>query len=373
VTMQPSVVEPDRYLGQHANPSSIYASEGEAVVLPLFDVRFEPMNRLMLVNFSDDPVYNGIELQVFDAPGGGESALALLWRKDGVVDVYLTPDHQMSERSRRGIENLLNRVTLQRGEFTYRLNVTEHGLDAALAMRDREGRSVAFEIVETRGQPRLGALIAPVGAQVERPEYLPIVFLDDFALVRRRGTRIDVWIDGQRRTPDTMTRLVRGPASYFTRYSTRVVIVNWNERREATLDGLALEPGATEVRDGNLSYRIVWNGSHPEVAAVTAYEGRDRVEFRFSPALPHLQALRPGAAVEGRFVASINDVEGIVAGEFEVRREPDGVRLVLQPLNAWQPPILRGPPWVSSYRYEARVGFDGATAHLAGQWKSRAE
>lgn len=173
----------------------------------------------------------------------------------------------------------------------YRLNVTEHGLDAALSLRDREGRDVRFEVVETQGTPRLGALIAPVGAQVGRPAYLPIVLLDDFALVRRRGARIEVWIGGQRRTPDKMTRLVRGPASFFTRYSARVVIANWNERRAERLDPLPLPPGAAEVR------------------------------------------------------------------------------LVFQPLDAWQPPILDGPPWVASYRYEAVVGSDSAGIHLAAEWR----
>jgi hypothetical protein len=373
VAMQPSVVQPDRYLGRQVNAETIYRAAAAPVLLPIFDVRFEPMERLMLVNFGDDPVYEGIELQTFAASDGGESALALLWRREGVVDVYMTPNHAMSERSRQGIENLLNQITLQRAAFAYRLDVTEHGLDAALRMTDRDGRDVRFEIVETRGRPRLGALIAPVGAQTEDPAYLPIVFLDDFALVRRRGARLEVTIDGDRRAPDKMTRLVKGPASYFTRYSTRVVIVNWNERREAALRPLALEPGQAEIGDGNLGYRLSWNGPHPEVAAVTAHAGEDRVSFRFAPALPDLLSLREGTGVAGRFTISVNEVEGIVAGEYYVRRDPEGVRLVMQPLAAWQPPILKGAPWVASYRYEALVEVEAAGARLVGGWRRRTE
>jgi hypothetical protein len=368
VALQPSVVEPDEYLGAHENPASIYESTLEPSLLPIFDVRFEPMERVALVNFSDDPVYNGIELQTFDTPDGGESALALLWRRDGVVDVYMTPNHRMDEVARRSLENLLNRITVQPASFEYRLNVTEHGLDAALAMRDREGRDVRFEVVETRGTPRLGALIAPVGAQVEQPAYLPIVFLDDFALVRRRGARIEISIDGERRAPEKMTRLVRGPASYFTRYSTRVVIANWNERREARLHPLPVPPGATEVRDGNLSYRLAWNAGAPEIATLVAHAGSDRLTLRFAPALPAIQAMRPGVRVDGRFVINVNDVDGVVAGEYHVQRSDDGVYLALQPLDAWQPPILDGAPWVASYRYEAVVSAGPGGMYLKGQW-----
>jgi hypothetical protein len=372
VTLQPSIVEPDEYLGTRENPASIYEPRPEPSLLPIFDVRFEPMERLALVNFSDDPVYNGIELQTFDTRDGGESALALLWRRDGVVDVYMTPNHRMDELARRSLESLLNRITVQPASFEYRLNVTEHGLDAALSIRDREGRDVRFAVVETRGTPRLGALIAPVGAQVERPAYLPIVFLDDFALVRRRGARIEISIDGARRTPEKMTRLVRGPASYFTRYSTRVVIANWNERREALLHPLPVPPGATEVRDGNLSYRLAWNAGAPEIATLVAHAGSDRLTLRFAPALPAIQAMRPGVRVDGRFVINVNDVDGVVAGEYQVRRIGDGVHLVIQPLDAWQPPILDGAPWVASYRYEAVVTAAPGGMHLKGQWQ-RAE
>lgn len=369
VAMQPSVVEPAEYLGEQLNPPAIYQAGGSARLLPVFDVRFDPMNRLMLVNFGDDPVYEGIELQTFPADDEGESVLALLWRRDKVVDVYMSRNHRMDEVQRRGLENLLNRITLQRAEFDYRLEVTEHGLDAALQMRDREGREVSFEVVETAGEPAFGALIAPVGAVVERPGYLPIVFLDDFALVRRRGTRIRVTVDGQERTPEKMTRLVKGPASYFTRYSTRVVIANWNERREATIEPVPLRQDTREVEIGNLTWRIRWNGDHPEVEAIVAQAERGQVTFLFSPALPDLARLREGALVEGRFVINVNAVEGITAGEYRVSRGRGGVRIEIQPLRAWQPPILKGPPWVASYHYQADLDLSGSRPQLRSEWR----
>jgi hypothetical protein len=272
-----------------------------------------------------------------------------------VVDVYLTPNFRMDGDKRRSLENLLNRITVQTAAFDYRLEVSEYGLDAALRMRDRDGREVSFEIVETTGRPRLGSLIAP-----------------DFALVRRRGARSRVVIDGQERTPEKMTRLVRGPASYFTRYSTRVVIANWNERRDALLEPLPLRAGAAEVTAGNLTYGLRWNGVLPEVESVIAPAGMDRVTFRFSPALPAWAALRPDAVVAGRFVINVNEVEGITAGEYRVQRDATGVRLEIQPLQAWQPPILRGPPWVASYRYIARLDLSSPQPRLKSEWR-RAE
>jgi hypothetical protein len=370
VDMQPSIVEPGKYLGRQSNPEGIYREDAAATVLPVFDIRFDPMDRLMLVNFADDPVYEAIELQIFDAEDGGESALVLLARRGGDVDVFTTRNHVLTDDSRAGIEALMTpgTVTFQTADFAYRFIVGPHGLDAALDLVDRAGKLVSFEIVETKGEPRIGALIAPVGARSSEPEYLPLIFLDEFALVKHSGTRIRITIDGHDRQPDKMTRLLKGPAVYFTRYATRLVIASWNERREAALQPVSVAPGETTAEAGGMSWRLRWNGAHPETESVTATTGRDIVEFQFSPALPDLAALREGVDLAGRFVISVNDVPGITAGDYRVARAGDEVTLEIQPRLAWQPPILKGPSWVASYRYEARVDLSAEVPVLTSAW-----
>lgn len=374
VSMNPSVVDPDSYLGNPANSPDVYRSSVAPGLLPVLDVRIDPMDRLFLVNFADDPVYEGVELQTFPGEdGGAQGARVLLWRSD-TVDVYDLPGRTFDEDvDRRGLEALLSPrgVTLQRTDFDYRFRITEHGLDAELRIRDREGRLVEVEVVETRGEPVIGGLIAPVGATSASPDYLPLFFLDEFALVKRDGTRVRILVDGRERSPSKMTRLIRGPASYFTRYSNRVVIAHWNERRDAVLQTVPLSPGSNVVEAGGLEWRIQWNGERPEVLSVTARSGEDRLTFLFSPALPDLPALRPGTRIEGRFVVNVNDVPGVVAGEYGVERDADRARIVFQPLEAWQPPMVRGPSWVSSYRYEAELELGVTPPRLESRWERR--
>ncbi len=96
------------------------------------------MERLFLVNFGDDPIYEGVELQTFAATDGGPpEARVLLWRPD-TVDVYDLPGRTFDEDVDRGrLEALLSPrdATLQRTDFDYRFGITEHGLDAALQIR----------------------------------------------------------------------------------------------------------------------------------------------------------------------------------------------------------------------------------------------
>jgi hypothetical protein len=370
VTMNPSVVDPDAFLGARANPVAAYGPAGAPVILPVMDVRIDPIDRLFLVSFADDPVYEGVELQTFPRPDGEPDVRVLLWRPD-TVDVYDSSGRVFDEAvDRRTIESLVSPkvVTMQRAEFEHRFNITEHGLDAAIRIRDREGRDVAVEVIETRGTPVTGGLIAPVGATSAAPDYLPVFFLDEFALVKRRGTQVTISVDGHARSPAKMTRLIKGPASYFTRYSNRVVIAHWNERREALLSARPVVHGERTVAVNGIEYHLAWNGDRPEVAAAVAAQGEDAVTFLFSPALPDFGALSPDARVDGRFVINVNEVPGVVAGEYQVERRGDSVHLVFQPLDAWQPPIIRGPSWVASYRYEAEIDLTGDAPLLRSHW-----
>jgi len=373
VTMNPSVVDPSTFLGDRRVPVEVYASHAEPTLLALLDVRIDPMERLFLVNFAGDPTYEGVEIQRFPGAGEGDGVRVLLWRPDR-VDVYDPPSRIFDEvLDRRTMEALLSprAVTLQRASFDHRFRVTEHGLDAAVRIRDRDGREIDVEVVETRGTPSIGALIAPLGASSSSPDFLPLFFLDEFALVKRSGTEVRVSVDGQERELAKMTRLMKGPAAFFTRYSNRVVIAHWNERRDVLLEPIRLSVGTERVTVGRLEWVIQWNERRAEIRSVVAREGDSVMTFHFSPALPEVQALRPGSRVEGRFVIDVNNVAGVVAGEYAVERVVGTARLVIQPLKAWQPPIVRGAPWVASYRYEAEVDLQSDLPRLRSRWIRR--
>ncbi len=69
-------------------------------------------------------------------------------------------------------------------------------------------------------------------------------------------------------------------------------------------------------------------------------------------------------------MVNVNDVPGVMAGEYHVLRDEAGVRVVIQPLRAWHPP-MEGPPWVSTYRYEATIDLGVSPPRLVGRWERR--
>ena len=64
---------------------------------------------------------------------------------------------------------------------------------------------------------------------------------------------------------------MKGPASYFTRYSNRVVIAHWNERRDAVLEPVSLSPGTEKVEAGGLEWSISTSLIFPLVRIYQVY------------------------------------------------------------------------------------------------------
>ena len=62
------------------------------LVLPI-RLGIDPMERLLVASFNDDPDFEGFEPQVFDdsVNGKGMRVLRYRYRKDGKVDVYWQP------------------------------------------------------------------------------------------------------------------------------------------------------------------------------------------------------------------------------------------------------------------------------------------
>ncbi len=61
-----SVVDPQSYLGTSAKTSDIYDRPGNGRFYSPINARVARMDKLLLVNFKDDPEYEAIELQTFD-------------------------------------------------------------------------------------------------------------------------------------------------------------------------------------------------------------------------------------------------------------------------------------------------------------------
>src|SRR5690606_35522123 len=166
------------------------------VVCP-FTLRVDHVAAMLNMELPDHPVYDGLELQWFDDEDHGTGMLFFLSRRGNrQVDYYV----QRGLRLDRGGYEIGGGIRSWNGvDFEVaRLAVADDGVDAEVRVTDVDGRPVELRIDDRDGRPRQPAgLLAPVSAGVQRPTSLVLAWMPRFDLVRNRGTRPVVRIDGE--------------------------------------------------------------------------------------------------------------------------------------------------------------------------------
>ena len=356
---------------------SMSAEPSLPVLYSPFHLDVDPMERLLLVNFEEDPdrIYLGFEPQAFDDEVHGEGLLVLGWRLDGRVDVFHSPGLRLSEAT-YGIAGGGLHAMAERPFEEARFHLGPRGADVDLAFDDLEGRRVHLRILERDTRPRRPiGLLAPMGEAATDPPALPLVFLHGFDFVRQAGSEIRIEIDGRRHAPDRLPVPMDGARVTFVRYSPDPFIVTWNPAREGPLAPLRLRPSDTEeapegtfMAEGDgVRYELLLNGGHPEIRSMHRARGVHAVQVAFAPAFPNLWALGEGVRVEGRFRIAAHASTGAVTGRWEVAREGGTVRMEAVPDGGWIPretkPVVRlmyrmvptFREWPRSYRWEGTV------------------
>ena len=364
--------------GRLAHPLSIYDPDAADVpVVSPFHLDTEPMRALALFNFERDPdtVYKGLEPQAFDDEEHGRGLLVIGWRVDGRVDVLHDPGLRLNAAGYSIAGGGLHRMEprdLSGGRF----EIGPAGLSVDLEFTDVEDRPIRLVVDETDTRPRRPfALLAPMGSVATDPPALPLVYVKDFYFVRRAGSEIRIEIDGRTHRSDTVPLLLDGTWMHFVRYSATPLIAQWNHRRHQTAgivvpasgtgSSAAIRPDVSGA-DGT-RFDLSANGPFHEIHRMTRREGDQQVSVEFTPAFPHLLALRDGTRVVGSFRVTTEPAAGTVTGTWQITRRGDRIDIEAVPSGGWTPGDV--PPmarvlfrivtmfrsWPTTYRWNATI------------------
>lgn len=347
--------------------AAAYALPWDGTWLPAIWVEPDEIERLMLVNIADDPFYEAFEIQLFGTPDGLRGVF-IAERKDGSRDYYYQPGVPMDEARKASIRALLNDPTLVERDFSLAIEADERGLSAMADIIDRDGRRLFFSVRENSPGRASSSILAPVSAGAERPSSLPMVYLDAFAMVAKKGTEFAIEIDGRSRKPAGFPLVVNGRRVFYARYATKVAVADLVPAYDGLLAASPIEAGSSMAVWNGGSYDLDWSSGRPAIRAADFISGSSRIELAFSPALPDIRGLRPGVVLEGRFVVGVNDVDAVIAGDYRLSQGESGAKLELLPAVAWQPPMTSKRPWVAGFIYEARYEPSEGGAYLRSAW-----
>jgi hypothetical protein len=304
-----------------------------------FRIDVDPMERLLLVNFEQDPdtTYVGFEPQVFDDPVHGRGHLVIGWRQDGRVDVFHQPGLRLNadtyDIAGKGLAHMVER------ELTgAAYKVDAFGVQAHYAFEDMHNRAVVININEQNPRPRKPfGLLAPMGAAAEAPSALPLVLLHDFYFVRERHTAFDISIDGKRHQPDKLPVPMDFSRMYFTRYSPKPLIATLNPAFDGELERLKVAAGQTAVQVGETTLALEWVEGKPALKRLTRHNAIHPLELRFERAFPDIQTLADDTRLEGTFEIEGHPSTGRIAGNYVVAKRDGRITITMVPAQGWQP------------------------------------
>lgn len=334
----------------------------------------DPMERLLVASFKGDPEFEGFEPQVFDDPVNGKGMRVLRYRKDGKVDLYWQPGVQVDRSTftvGSGIGDFVE-TTIEPAHF----EINERSLDLHVAFTDAQGRKVELRIHEDTNGKRGFPLLAPVGADVEKPPRLMLVYMPNIDLVRRSGSLVEGRIDDRILRPESLPILLNWQRVWFVRYVPKPIIGTLNPPMSRPVVVELPAPGSIEVE--GMTVVVDGDGS---VTRISTGQEPCRVEIDFFPGFPNLLDLDSGGSAAGRWSIRIAGVS-ITGGSYSASREGDRATVELDVIENWKPSglplsmdiftrvVSMFRTWPATYRWRGVVEL-GAEPVMSGVWERK--
>lgn len=272
------------------NNTKIYSKKSNQFIFSPFNMNIEPMEKLMLIDFKDDPdkIYNCFEIQSFDDEKSGQGIRIIGYRNDNYVDVYQQPSLNLAQDFDQCGNGLADLVTVPLDDASFEIN--SKGVNSYFNFQDKNQREIKV-IIKERSKRKTNPfnVLAPLGESSTDPSSLPIYMLYDFYFVRKDKTQVSIMIDGKIHTPDNFGMPLDGAKCYFTRYSGNPFLVHWNSSHKGLLNAIEVNT-MDKVEDNFIEYDIVNNSGHFEIQSMKTKNEEHGIETFFHQLFPILLA-----------------------------------------------------------------------------------
>lgn len=301
-----------------------------------FSLEPDPMKFLFLYNFDGDDEYNGFEYQYFDDDIKGQGSLVIMWRTDGKVDFYMTPGVHLN-REKADVAAGIGAWTTT--EFESHYEVTSRGLNLEVNLVLKDGRSLHVVVRENRKHDRKPmTILAPMGAGIEKPVYLPFFWLKDIDLVQVANTEACLAIGEDKFAASRIPIPIPYSRAfcYFARYCTDPFMVNINPSYTGRLPLLSTDKLTGFTHEG-MQFELKQLDDLPGIEKITYNDKHHQLAMQFEPAFPNLISVQAGARTNGNFTIGVDHQQQVIQGEYRVSRDNQEVQIKLAPTENWKP------------------------------------
>ena len=354
IQLKDSVIDEDKFLENKTNPSTIYSKSGDGTFLNPFNINTDNwgagnIDRLMLTEFKPLFGYNSIELQIIEN-NGKTGALVILYFADGSQsDIYYTPELVLSQHM---YSSVLNKTILTQNNFEYHFTEEDGKLNCGLKLTDRFRNNIILNVSEKSGEMQPVGLLAPIGGEAKNPEFMTIVFMKHFKFLSQHEKEISVQINNQKAELVKLPVKINSIKGYQTKYSIEPVTVSWNINFDGDIAPLKTNQENLFSKN-DIEIETINNDGYPEISRYTGSQKDHKINFRFSPAIPDLQHLKSNTTIHGRFTMSVDEITGIMGGEYTIRKENVKTEIIIQPTKGYSP--LPGKAWMKKLTWKAEL------------------
>lgn len=337
-----------------------------------FKIDIDAMERLIVVSLKDNPEFEMIEPQVFDDPINGKGMRIILYRKDKKVDIYwqhgVTVNREMITIG-AGIENFMETV-IQPSRF----EITEHGVEVHVVLKDAQGRTVELEIMENQSRISPFAFLAPVGKDIDNPKRLFLAHMLAFDFVKEKGTYFSCKIGDHVLYPESFPIRRNFKKVMFIRYSGFPVVGTFNPSMNEPLIFETEKPGQIEV-DG----MVLHVDKDGRIMKACVNQKIKKIELDFPNGFPNLYDIKNGTEEKGEWLYNIADMT-IIGGTYFLTHT-NNIEIRIDVTQNWEPTNLplsfklftwfvrSFRNWPTTYIWNGSINLDNNT--LVGRWSRK--
>jgi len=341
-----SAIDSDKYLGTASTSSNAYEHNSSGLFYNPFNFNNDDFGRLILFRIKDHPIIESVELIVQDENKG---AYVVIYYHDGKVENYLNPSFA-SDKSYVKLD--VDWKIIENHNFTYVFKDTPNGLLFSLDIMIYNDQHINIKLKENQKNIRRFSMLAEVGADLYNVKRFPIIYMRNAGLVPINSAEVSITINGKIIEVSKPPIKVENEKRYRIAYALTRLPFFWNEERSAYLDGEDISDSLT-VQINNTVYSLLNNDGFTEIESINHKVSGHSAKYKFSPSFPDIGSLRIGSKVFGKYTIGIDEIGGVIGGNYSVINSDSIIFIDIIPEKCWGP--IGNKNWASKYHYQAEL------------------
>jgi hypothetical protein len=348
IKLDSSAVDAEKYLHGMDSSAAIYKKGAKGTYYTPFNFSHTDFGRLLLISIDDHPAIKTVELVV---QNDGKGAFVVVYYHNGQVESYTNAHLSLQQKY---LKPNADWSIISHHDFSYRFENTPKGISFLLDITIKTGERLEINLQENNVEAQKYSFLAAVGADLSAVKRFPFIYLNNAGFIPIENTTISFKINNKEMTPTVVPVKVEGKKCYKTIYALTPLPFFWNEEREEDLTAKEME-SIQKNPGSNVAYTFGENSGHSEIKQIRYKANKHVATYTFAPAFPDIMSMKEGTLVEGKFCLGIDEITGVVCGEYSVRSRKDGIKIEIDPEKCWQP--MPGSDWVSLYHYDQQITF----------------